>query len=327
MECAKVRENLSAYVDNMLSAAERTAVEEHHRSCHECAAALADLRKTLEHIKGLESVEPPPWLAQKIMARVRAEDWPRQNLFRRLFYPLHVKLPIEAVATVLIVGLALYIYRDIGPEMKLTGTPAKESTPQVTRREIIREDKIGPFKGREEKNAPEEITTATEKPAEEPTVAKEAGEKADRQVRSRAQETRKKEEAKAPAPVKSFEQTPATGMVAKDEAQQETRAAAPEAKLSHLEEQVRKALSLTVLVKDPETAVRDIEKTLKELDGREIRTESVDGRKVVTATMTVGKVHQLFEKLKFIGEVKEKELDVKGREGDVMLRIEVTKKL
>ena len=62
-------------------------------------AVLEDLRKTVELVKGLEEVEPPPWLAQKIMAHVKDESEKEVGIFRRLFYPLRVKIPLEAFAS------------------------------------------------------------------------------------------------------------------------------------------------------------------------------------------------------------------------------------
>jgi hypothetical protein len=347
MECRNIQEKLSAYIDDILSSQEKALVKEHLKSCGECTAVLADLRRTVEYLKGLETVEPPAWMAQKIMTRVRAEARPKKSLFQKLFYPLHIKLPIEAVATVLVVGLALYIYRDIAPEMKLAQAPVEEAAPQVrgqqpTLREaedkgvtppVLPSDKVrsgeglslkgdkGGFAG---KAAP-----APERPAEKPASSKEPESIRDHfEAAPKAPEPMKQaesmREAKAPTPAKKLEQTPAAGAIAKDEARQELGATAPGAKLSFIEKKKGEPLTLTVFVKDPETAVKEIEKIVKELEGKSIHTESVEGKKVVSAMLKANRLHELSEKLKIIGEIRKKELDLGGREEEVRVHVEVT---
>ena len=60
---------------------------------------------------GLEEVEPPPFFEQRIMSRVREEAGRKQGILRRLFYPLHIKVPIQALATILVAVLAFYVYQ------------------------------------------------------------------------------------------------------------------------------------------------------------------------------------------------------------------------
>lgn len=352
MECRNIQEKLSAYIDNLLPAREKTAFDEHLKSCSECTAALADLRKTLECLSALDPVEPPTWMAQKIMTRVRSDARTKRSLFRKLFYPLHIKLPIEAVATVLVVGLALYIYRDIGPEVKLAKTPVEEAAPQVAPKDIsppsplltkseqdeFEISKPSPTRPAEEtaKSLPAsppfekvgevgfaEKKAMTGKMAEQALASKEADLKTDRLVQSRVPEAEKKEETKAPALAKIPEQMPAAGAVPKDEARQAAGETAPRAKLSYKEKKKKEQLSLTVFVKDMETAVTIIEKTLKELEGKSIRTESAVGKKVVSALLKANRLHELSEKLKGIGEIKEKALDMRDREDEVMVRLKV----
>ncbi len=332
MACKDIREQLSAYLEGTVSPEDRAAIEDHLKSCSLCSEALSDLSKTLECVKNLEEVAPPPWLTQKVMARIRAEARPGKSLFRRLFYPLHVKLPIEAVATVLVVGLALYVYRDIAPEVKLAQVPVEKSAPEVLpeeRKPMTAPSPEGASKGGD-RGLVEKKVPAPGKPAEKPASSREPEAVRDRlEATSRAPEAMKQaepaQEAATPAPARKTEPAPAAGMVAKDEARQETKAAAPKAKLLYTEKQEEKTLSFIVFVKNTETAVRDIEKTLKELDGKKIHTESVEGKKVVSAVIKADKLHELSEKLKSIGETRQKELDLKDKEADVMLRIEVTR--
>lgn len=325
MECRDIREKLSAYADDALSPGEKTTVAEHLKSCGECSAALAEIKKVIEHAGNVEAVEPPSWMTQKIMAKIREEARPEKGILQRLFYPLHIKLPIEAVAVVLVVGLALYIYRDINPEMKLAQAPAGKSAPQILQREIIKEDKIGPFAKSDEGRAPQEVVTAPEKASKEPVVGKmeEKASKIKTESANKAQPERQ-ELPGPPAPAKERDGIQAAGALAKGEARQEARAAAPKAKLAYMEKKDEKALGLTIVVNDPEAVVREIEKILSELEGKTIRTESVGEKKIMTAEINAVRLRALIEKLKLVGQVKEKDVD-EAMKGELLVRIEIVK--
>lgn len=305
MECKDIREKLSAYLEGAVSHEEKATIEKHLKSCRECSQELSQLSKTIEHLKNLEEVSPPLWLTRKVMARIKEESVPRKGLLQKLFYPLHIKLPIEAAATVLVVGLALYIFRDMPPEVKFAQAPTEKVAPQVFEKEqqVARKD-------------------AEDKGVTQPLLPLDKGRK-EEGLSLKAEEAGKKEEAKVPSPAKSPERAPAAGALAKDEARQEIRAAAPKAKLSLMEKKDEKLLTLIVLVENPEAAVVEIEKTLKELEGRAIHMESLEGKKVVTTILKADKLHALSEKLKVIGEIKEKEADLRGQERDIMVRVEV----
>jgi hypothetical protein len=118
MECKVIRAKLSAFLEGAVSPEERRLIGEHLPACHACSDALEDLKKTEVLLRGLEEVEPPAWFKQKVMARIRAEQEAKKSILQKLFYPLHVKIPIEAFATVLIAVVAIYIFKAVQPEMK-----------------------------------------------------------------------------------------------------------------------------------------------------------------------------------------------------------------
>ena len=74
MECRSIEEKLSAYLENQLSSEEKMQVAEHLKTCAKCSLSLNDLKKTVAYTQGLEEIEPPPWLARTVMARVRSES-------------------------------------------------------------------------------------------------------------------------------------------------------------------------------------------------------------------------------------------------------------
>jgi hypothetical protein len=118
MTCDEIENSLPAYVEEMISPEESKSITGHLASCPRCSRALADLKKAEQLVHSLGEVEPPPFFEQRIMARVREEAGQKQGILRRLFYPLHIKIPIQALATLLVAVLAFQIYQQGDPDMK-----------------------------------------------------------------------------------------------------------------------------------------------------------------------------------------------------------------
>src|SRR4030065_1792104 len=131
MNCQDIQQKLSAYVEGILHPEEKILVDEHRTSCQKCNESLSDLRKTINYVHTLKDIEPPPWLTQKVMAKIKTEAKPKKWILQKLFYPLHIKLPIEAVAAIFIAVTALYIFKNIQPEIKLARAPSEEGIRQI----------------------------------------------------------------------------------------------------------------------------------------------------------------------------------------------------
>ena len=134
MECQDIRKNLSAYLEGMVSPEDQELIDQHLASCRACSAALYELNRTGEVLKNLKEVEPPPWMTQKIMVRVREEAESRRGFIQKLFYPLHIKVPLEAFATVLVAVIAVYVFKAVEPDMKGLPTPSSRE-PVIARQE------------------------------------------------------------------------------------------------------------------------------------------------------------------------------------------------
>jgi Putative zinc-finger len=106
-DCRVHREVMSSYLDGAASPAERAALEAHLVLCPECPAALEELRWTTRQIRGLEPVEPPPWMAAKIMARLREDVAPSASIWRRYLFPVLASAQFR-VASLVLVGAAGY---------------------------------------------------------------------------------------------------------------------------------------------------------------------------------------------------------------------------
>lgn len=141
MECHHVQNQLSLFIDGLVSPEDSTLIREHLRTCQECEEAYANLQKTVEHIRNLDEVEPPSWLTQKVMTKIRSEAEQDKSLFHKLFYPLHVKLPIEAFAMIAVAIIAFYVFRSTPSEMISVQGPTSVSRPQVLTEEDTRSER------------------------------------------------------------------------------------------------------------------------------------------------------------------------------------------
>lgn len=115
--CKEVENNLPLYLDDLLSSEDKRDIEEHLKSCPDCAGALVQLQETKKLVNNLAEVEPPAWFQQKIMAKVR-EEAGKKSFVQKWFYPLRIKIPVQVFATIFITVLAVYIYRAGEEQMK-----------------------------------------------------------------------------------------------------------------------------------------------------------------------------------------------------------------
>ena len=81
MNCTYFEERVSDYLEDALSAADRSAMDEHLLSCSACAELLDGVRHVMHWREELPAVVPPTWLAHRIVAntpqviRITWRDW------------------------------------------------------------------------------------------------------------------------------------------------------------------------------------------------------------------------------------------------------------
>jgi len=293
MQCNDIQEKLSAYMDGDISSEERMLIDEHLKSCQQCNETLAELTKTTEYVRNLGDIEPPAWLTQKIMTKIRSEAGREKSIWQKLFYPLHIKLPVEAAVAVLLAVTTIYIFRTMQPEIKLANAPVEEMTPQMTLKETKSTDKdlmsrkVDIVRGK----VPQESQHQTAHPeTAQPFVQKEKA-------------------------------MPSGGAVAKDESQQKALSPAPA--LRALSEMKKESLYITVHVRDIKKTREDIVKFVTQLHGKIIKTESLADRDVLAIELNSERFDELIEKLKLIGVVEEKERTLDGRKGNSEITIEI----
>ncbi|HSE88463.1 MAG TPA: DUF2275 domain-containing protein [Candidatus Binatia bacterium] len=131
MNCEEVQKYLSDFLDKSLDIARARAIEEHLAACSRCSEEMASLAECQRLVSDLPVVEPPVGFTNRVMAAVREAGRPR-SLWERLFFPLQIKIPLQATAVVLIGVLAAYIHQkeSLQRESVLTVQPESSSRKQ-----------------------------------------------------------------------------------------------------------------------------------------------------------------------------------------------------
>ena len=74
MQCSEIRELLSEYIDDVLDEKEKSAIEEHIRTCSTCFQEMTDLQETVNLLHSLGEVTPPGEFRKQL--RVKLEKLP-----------------------------------------------------------------------------------------------------------------------------------------------------------------------------------------------------------------------------------------------------------
>lgn len=329
MDHNDIRHRLSEHLDETLTPDEKASVEEHLKICPDCSNALMELRKTIEHIRKVEEAEPPAWMTQKIMARVRAEEEKKkQGLFHRVFFPLHVKLPLETIGVLFIAVTVYFVVQDVQktnqpfPEAPVqtyslesspTGGAAQDKAADADRslqskKEVAREQgykaldmkqAYGKPKPPVRASAPEAIGPAGGQRAlqYEPSLGL--------TEQAASESMRNQEPTKEFSDQEAVPQAPAAAMAKRKTAgiaSEEMRAATASAETSGKQ-------ILTLAVSDVDQAAARVEGIVKEYGGKIIRKEpaAADGALSLTVTMDAASRNQFIDRLNILGELRDKD--------------------
>jgi hypothetical protein len=83
-------------------------------------------------------------------------------------------------------------------------------------------------------------------------------------------------------------------------------------------------LAISVIVKDVMLASSQLETILGQAGAQNIHKESQQGKEVVTAELKAQSVPEFLEKLKPIGEIKEKVVFPEAAEGNITIRVDLS---
>jgi hypothetical protein len=128
-----LRERLSAYLEADLEERERARIEEHLEGCPDCRREYRELRHTVDLLRGLPVPDPPPELADRVIARLRAGEG-RPGLMARCqarasrIAETSWSTPLAAVAVGLV---ALAIVRGVDVSLEIPGWTHPGADPGV----------------------------------------------------------------------------------------------------------------------------------------------------------------------------------------------------
>jgi hypothetical protein len=347
MTCKEIENRLPAHLEHLLSPQEKETIEGHLASCPRCSRACENLRKTQRLVQDLPDVEPPPFFEQRIMSGVREETAQKQGILRKLFYPLYIKVPIQAFATLLVAVLAFSIYRTVIPELKDLAPPAI-TEPEPAKGRATAESVKAP-------GAPAIVTPVMKAPARDFSDKKrqgfsappvEDGAKADRITGPQPSLPEARAPvAKSAAPVIATREKESLTLRAEALRRTQERADKQEVAQSFeapLSEPVRKgkmaamgtapapsqamdaAVHLTIQVKDVSVAVREIEERIGQVNGRVIERQHRDAGALVKAEVAVNNLTAFLHGIEAIGWIKVKKIPRDLSNGTVAVNIQIT---
>src|SRR5690349_3021218 len=109
MKCTEIRELLPDLAAGLASAP--PGIDDHLRSCSECAGKLEEFRKTMALLDEWQAPEPSPYFDTRLRARLREEA---ANQPRHWFAWVHRPALAASLAVILVAG-TIYFGRTDGP--------------------------------------------------------------------------------------------------------------------------------------------------------------------------------------------------------------------
>lgn len=306
MECREVEKRLSAYIEKVVSPKGRALMERHLKGCKGCRRALVDLKKTIQYVQKLEEVEPPARFAQKVMTRVRAETEVRRGLVQRLFFPLPIKLPLEAIALIVVAVGVAYVFKVMQPDMRFARIPTET-------REMIPAPATTPQK---------EKPPAVEKERPAPATG---GEQVVYEKKREAHEEQSVKMAQAPtALAQKKEAASTTGYADRATLKRDVASSLQGSQPQATMEIQAQETYFVVHVRDLKAARRRVEGIVQQLGGKAITAEPLRKDKAVIAIeLDANKVADFRNQLQLVGEVQDKGVVLEEGEGTVEVRVEV----
>lgn len=125
----EIRSMLPAMAGGDLSKTDQSLLEQHLVECPTCRSELSQLQAVVAAVRSTPQLEPPPWLSSRVMARVKEEQESRRSWFARLFRPLQIKLPLEALALVMICATTWYVMQDVNRSQQRPSVPPAAEAP------------------------------------------------------------------------------------------------------------------------------------------------------------------------------------------------------
>jgi hypothetical protein len=133
MDCPRIRELLSEYIDNALDQETRVQVERHLDGCQVCARELAAMKAVVDDLGTLERVQAPLDFLDRLHERLEPR-FTLRKLIRLFFVPIRVKLPLEFATAAALLILVFVSLQGPGPKKDMAGMPEASKTVQLAKK-------------------------------------------------------------------------------------------------------------------------------------------------------------------------------------------------
>ena len=112
MNCNDIDNLLYDYLTERLNPGERKNMEAHLETCELCRGNLAIMRETLPLLDYWTPPEVSEGFADRVLANISPQKEPLwERVKEKIFFPIHIKLPVHAFATAAVIFLVVFAYR------------------------------------------------------------------------------------------------------------------------------------------------------------------------------------------------------------------------
>jgi hypothetical protein len=138
MECKQATDLLSLFIDDALDKDTRESLHEHLQVCHHCRSELDTLQSLVKSVGSLGMLKAPEDFLEKLHVSTKeaASDSWLKELFHFLFYPLHIKIPVEIVSIASVAIILFSLFHAVEPQIQISAPEIYSFKPQGAQGQI-----------------------------------------------------------------------------------------------------------------------------------------------------------------------------------------------
>jgi len=138
MECRQAIDLLPLFMDDALDEGTRRSLQEHLDACPSCRSELAALQSLAQDLRTHGMLKAPDDFLEKLHARTRESRL--KELLRLLFYPLHVKIPVEVIGIASVAVVIFSLFHAVEPQVRMTAPQGVPSGADSVREQVVPEE-------------------------------------------------------------------------------------------------------------------------------------------------------------------------------------------
>ncbi len=337
-EHKEIQKLLSAYAGGDLGPDRSRGVESHLAECPDCRAELDDLRALMGLLRSVPEVEPPPWMTTRVIAILKGQQAEKRSWLRHIFYPLHIKLPIEVMALLVVCVSGYYLSRNVESELKQQVAQQDSDIPATRPQPML----VAPESGRREApaasvprptaplpiipkgiNRPDSMQSQTVPPASPAAVSAPPAERGESAAPATGVgiDSSKREEAFVRPLEDVREMKKSAKSQAKDEAESLSSAPAASSALAPAAAVVPR-LKIRLVISAPESASKELRQAIVSSGGTVRQAEAKpSSRRQIAASIPIQRLTELLGRLERLGRIAERPA-VTGSSGVIELIVE-----